>query len=156
MSAVTLRWLLSALLLCALPMAGAGASFGRDWKSAGLTNPVPNTIEGRWEGRWVSSSDSHRDKLRCLITKQEDGTYLARFQSYYFRIFTFSHDVSLKVVSGPGGTNQFSGSSDLGRMAGGVFTYNGHATATNFFSHYNSKKYRGVFEMTRPAPPPPK
>lgn len=151
-----LRSALFIALLCALPLTSGCATFGRDWKSAGKTNPPPASIEGRWEGRWISSSDRHRDQLRCLLTRREDGRYLARFHSYYFHIFTFSHDAILTVTPAGGGTNRFSGSADLGKMAGGMFTYDGYATTTNFFAHYHSQKYRGIFEMTRPAPAPPK
>ena len=147
----SVRSLLFFLLLVVVPLTSGCATFSRDWKTLGQTNTPPTGIEGRWEGRWISSSDSHRDKLRCLVTKLEDGRYFARFHSYYFRIFTFSQDVILTVTPAAGGTNTFSGSADLGKMSGGVFTYTGHATTTNFFANYDSKKYRGVFEMTRPA-----
>ncbi len=151
-----LRSTLVVALLCLLPLSSGCATFGRDWKSASKTNPPPASIEGRWEGRWISSSDSHSGKLRCLLTRLEDGRYLARFHSYYFRIFTYSHDAILTVTPAGGGTNRFSSSADLGKMAGGIFTYSGHATTTNFIADYDSKKYRGVFEMTRPTPVPPK
>jgi hypothetical protein len=35
-------------------------------------------------------------------------------------------------------------------MAGGVYTYEGSASATNFTSTYNSKYDHGVFQMRRP------
>jgi hypothetical protein len=137
-------------VLCVLPMTSGCASFGTDWKLAGKTNPAPSSIEGRWEGKWISTSDSHSGKLRCLLTPMPDGRYLARFHSYYWKIFTYSHDAILTVTPQAGGTNRFSGSADLGKMAGGVFTYDGHVTTTNFFSNYSSKKHVGVFQMTRP------
>ena len=38
--------------------------------------------------------------------------------------------------------------------AGGLYTYKGRATATNFFSTYSCKYDHGIFEMTRPTTAP--
>ena len=46
----------------------------------------------------------------------------------------------------------FHGSEDLGMLSGGIYTYEGRADATNFFSTYKSKYDWGTFEMKRPGP----
>jgi hypothetical protein len=43
----------------------------------------------------------------------------------------------------------FHGEADLG-WAGGVYSYDGEANATNFFSLYRSEKDHGQFRMQRP------
>ena len=42
------------------------------------------------------------------------------------------------------------GSFWLGFLAGGVYHYEGHADATNYFSTYSCKYDHGTFQMSRP------
>lgn len=134
-----------ALLLCGC------SSFNRDWSSA-VKQPIPaNNLSGPWEGRWISDVNGHNDKLRCLITEKSSNAYEANFHATYKSVFHFGYTVPLQVQQ-KGSNFVFSGEADLGKMAGGVYTYQGAATATNFFSTYDSKYDHGKFEMHRPAP----
>lgn len=135
----------------ALAVAGC-SSFHREWKSAGRV-PAPATIEGRWQGRWRSEETRHTDDLRCLITRTTNNVYLARFHAKYRAVFHISVGYTVPLtVEALEGHFQFEGSANLGAMAGGLYSYKGHATATNLFSTYSCKYDHGVFEMTRPPP----
>ena len=126
------------------------SSFNRAWKQAGSTPAPPDSIEGRWDGRWLSAANGHTGNLRCLITKKADGPYEARFRASYMKVLRFSYKVPLTVTR----TNeswQFRGEADLGKMAGGVYHYEGSTTATQFHSTYRSKYDHGDFELARPA-----
>jgi hypothetical protein len=105
-------------------------------------------MEGRWEGHWLSHVNGHTGKLRCILS-QEDDTYAARFRATYKKILRFSYTVPLQVEQ-TNGVWHFHGHEDLGKLAGGVYSYEGTATPTNFHSTYNSKYDHGVFEMQRP------
>jgi hypothetical protein len=111
-------------------------------------------MAGRWEGRWQSDVNGHNDRLRAIITAQTNGAYSARFHAEYKRVFRFrfSYTVPLTVTSGEDRW-RFQGEADLGWYAGGKYTYEGFANATNFFSTYRSKHDHGTFEMTRPPVP---
>lgn len=142
-----------AVLTLALCLCGC-SSFNRDWKAAGASQPTQG-IAGRWEGRWHSDANGHNDRLRCLLTPSTNGFYAARFHAEYKRLFRFkfSYTVSLLVTNGSTpDTFEFKGSENLGWYAGGVYTYTGTASATNFHSTYNSKYDHGTFQLTRPAP----
>jgi hypothetical protein len=65
--------------------------------------------------------------------------------------FTASYTVPLSVEPQDSGS-RFRGEADLGWLAGGVYRYEGHATATNFFSTYECKYDGGTFRMTRLLP----
>ena len=125
------------------------STFNRDWKKA-AQHPTPiESIEGRWEGQWLSEVNMHTGKLRCVITRESDDCYAARFQATYAKFFGFSYTVSLEIQRHYGGW-EVNGEEDLGKLAGGVYYYEGRASATNFFSTYRSKYDHGTFEMRRP------
>jgi hypothetical protein len=127
------------------------SSFNREWRQA-ILNPTPaNDISGPWEGRWDSKSTGHNDAMRCLVTRVDDTHYDAKFRAAYKKWITvhFGYTVRLETRPSTNGV-AFRGAEDLGLIAGGVYTYAGHADATNFFSTYDSKYDRGTFQMKRP------
>jgi len=139
--------------LCSLAAAAAllaGCStFNYEWRREAKRPTPTNDITGRWEGRWISDANGHNDGLRCLITAAHGG-YRARFRATYEGVLHFSYTVPLKTQPGTNGI-EFRGSADLGRLAGGVYQYEGHATPSDFFSTYRSRYDHGTFQMTRPA-----
>ncbi|HEX3800430.1 MAG TPA: hypothetical protein VH413_17180 [Verrucomicrobiae bacterium] len=127
---------------------GGCTTFNHDWKQA-AGRPTPSDLEGRWQGVWVSDVNHHTDQLRCVITKKADGVYRARFHAKYHKVLSFGYTVPLNVEPGTSPA-KFSGEADLGFLAGGVYHYEGHADATNYFSTYSCKYDHGTFQMTRP------
>ena len=125
------------------------SSFNRDWKQAAIQPRPTEDISGPWEGLWQSEANGHNGKLRCLVTKVNDTTYDARYRAKYKKIFSFGYTVPLRVQK-TGDTYTFKGEADLGKLAGGIYTYDGKASATNFTSTYNSKYDHGDFRMIRP------
>lgn len=136
------------LLMPLLVVIGAScSSFNREWKKEGR-NPIAGSgLEGRWEGQWISDVNRHHGKLRCIV-KKEGGFYKTRFHAKYQNIFSFGYTVPLEAAATDEGY-KFSGEADLGSLAGGVYRYEGHADATNFFSTYSSKYDHGTFQMKR-------
>ncbi len=138
-----------ALLVGALLCLVCGCStFNRAWREAGSQPDPANSIEGRWEGRWLSGVNGHNGRLLCLMSRKPDGDYAARFRATYWGILRFSYTVTLKVERLDDGWH-FRGEENLGRLAGGVYHYSGRATATELHSTYSSKYDRGTFEMRR-------
>jgi hypothetical protein len=127
----------------------SGCSFSRQWSQAGKVTIPTDEITGRWQGTWKSDSSGHNDKLRCVVTKTDNQHYSALFHAKYKRVFSFGYEVPLSVTR-DGAQWTFQGEADLGKLAGGRYTYDGFATPTNFHSRYDSKYDRGTFEMTRP------
>lgn len=141
------RW---AIGLLTLAFTGC-SSFNREWKRSALAPAPTNDIAGQWSGRWLSHANGHNGELRCIMTPHGETQYSARFHAKYRKLITLSatYTVPLTVVQ-TNGRFSFQGSADLGWLSGGVYTYYGSATATNFESSYSSKADHGVFEMTRP------
>ncbi|HZV33544.1 MAG TPA: hypothetical protein VFB72_03135 [Verrucomicrobiae bacterium] len=137
------------LLLPVLFFAGGCTSFSHDWKKAAEISPPPGSMEGRWQGVWLSDVNHHTGELRCVVTRSEDGMYRARFHAKYNKVLSFGYTVKLKVEP-QANAFHFSGDANLGWYAGGIYHYDGHADATNFFSTYSCKYDHGTFKMSRP------
>ena len=131
-------------LLC-----GGCASFQKEWDGARASQNPPSDLQGLWQGTWRSEASGHHDSLQCIITRKDDRTVDARFHAKYHTVFTFNYTVPLTVQT-TNGVSRFQGAANLGWLAGGMYHYDGTASATNFSSTYTSKHDHGVFEMTRP------
>jgi hypothetical protein len=136
------------LLLGSLFLAGC-SSFSHDWDKAAKQPAPSDGLQGRWQGVWLSDVNQHTGELRCVVTKQDDGTYRARFHAKYNRVLSFGYTVPLKVEPATNGF-KFSGEANLHWYAGGIYHYEGQVDATNFFSTYSCKYDHGTFKMTRP------
>jgi hypothetical protein len=144
---LNLAVLFSVLLLC------GGCSFSRAWNQAGRTPPPADSIEGRWEGRWLSEHNGHTGRLRCVLTRSGDrtstNTYTAHFRATYWKIFWYSYKAEFPFEPREG-VWHFQGDENLGWLAGGIYHYEGRVSPTNFHSTYRSKYDHGTFEMCRP------
>ena len=139
----------AAAILAMLCLASSGCStFNRDWKRVG-TAARPSGVEGRWEGTWTSDANGHSGALRCLLEKVSEEKYRARFDSTYKKVLHFKSTVLLHGTNDVAGI-RFDGEAKLPWWAGGIYRYEGKATATNFFSTYNNKYDHGTFQMIRP------
>ncbi len=147
--AVIVRLFLAQMLLL---LAGC-SSFQGEWTKTLAAKKTTDGLTGPWQGTWRSESSGHNNILRCIVTRSGDGAYRARFHAKYKTplqvTVSFGYTVPLSVQP----TNDFwhfTGSANLGWLAGGVYSYDGTASATNFTSTYNSKYDHGVFQMSRP------
>ena len=131
------------------------STFNNEWRQAAKETTPTGDITGRWEGRWLSDANGHNNKMRCLITQVDTNHYDARFHAAYKKWITiyFGYTVRLETRPGTNGV-AFHGQENLGVLAGGVYTYDGHANATNFFSTYKSKHDKGIFQLYRPSVDP--
>ena len=140
------------LLLCVLVMAfGSGCStFNYEWRQTVKANPAPSDPRlGPWEGTWTSEPSGHSGRLRCLLASGGPTGTQARFRATYAKVLTFEYTVPLRMSS-QGERQKFEGSADLGKLAGGLYTYDGFLSSTQLFSTYNCRYDHGIFRMTRP------
>jgi len=96
----------------------------------------------------MSDKNGHNGKLRCLITHAENSVYHARFHAKYWKILSFGYTVPL-TVQRSNDVFRFVGEADLGKLAGGVYRYDGSVARTNFHSTYQSKYDYGCFRLGR-------
>ena len=136
------------LVFLAVALCGC-STFNRDWRRMSDEATPANQLEGRWDGRWLSGHNGHKGRLRAIVAEKSEGVYEARYRASYAKIFRFEYTAEL-VAEENSDRFDFSGSADLGKLAGGVYEYEGHVETNNFFSTYTSKYDHGTFEMTRP------
>ena len=133
------------LLLCGC------SQFERDWRSPALLKPPENNdpFVGRWKGYWKSVPSGHSGSLRSIVTKTDDDTCRAQFKASWALLLKFGYTAEMHVTQ-EGGVAHFTGEADLGKMAGGVYRYDGHADGTTFYCNYRSGADHGYFKLTRP------
>ena len=139
---------LSVAIACMALLSGC-SSFHREWRKAGREATPPPGMEGRWDGGWLSDANGHHGRLRAVITRTAPDTYRAHYHAKFLRVMSYSYVAELAVRE-TNGVYSFDGQADLGKLAGGVYTYTGTASATNFQSTYKSKYDHGNYEMRRP------
>ncbi len=126
------------------------STFNRDWKGAAHEPQSQNSAEGRWDGKWISESNGHHGALRCLMSREDDSHYQARFHATWGGVFHFNYTARFEMQPHDIGW-EFNGEADLGKL-GGVYYYEGRATTTNMVSTYQSKYDHGTFDLKRPKP----
>ncbi len=148
----------AALVLQALLLLGLtgceSARYNRTWNRF-EPNATPHAFEGRWKGTWESDWNGHDGGLRCIVTAQEDGGFLAWFDSTY-GIFSFRHKALFTLIEETAERIRFRGEEDLGSMFGGVYRYEGSVAADDFEATFQAENGdHGVFTMERVLPTPP-
>ena len=83
------------------------------------------------------------------MTQSTNSLCLAQFRASYGGIFHFTYTVPLEMQPHDLGW-EFNGEANLGKLAGGVFYYEGRAASTNLISTYRAKHDHGRFELGRP------
>lgn len=152
MNASSMKAVPHLLLLVGILMLGTGCSgLHRAWKQELSTNAsyTKSEIEGAWEGEWISDSNGHHGRLRCLVSENEDGTYTTWYHAKYKKILSFAYSVDVETGLLPDGYS-FKGKADLGKLAGGMYEYEGKVSDGYFDANYKSKFDYGTFKMNRP------
>jgi hypothetical protein len=129
------------------------ASFDQEWKTT-LADPhqkTPQDITGAWAGTWRSDANGHHGVLRCIVS-HEDGKsddYRFHYHATYGKMLSAAYVVT-EQVKRRGDHFILTGDHDLGYFAGGMYHYEGSATAKTMKSTYRSPADHGVFELARP------
>lgn len=129
------------------PLAANCADFQQAWNRH--TSREPGTMAGRWEGEWISIASGHRGPLKCTIDVTGDGLWHARFRAGYAKVFRACYATDFQAARVDGNRWNFSGRSDLGALAGGVYEYSGEAALEAFTCRYTSAHDHGEFRLRR-------
>jgi hypothetical protein len=136
------------VLLVLLALCTGCRSFDKAWAKAAKKPVTKNSILGDWTGTWISAVSGHDGNLRCVVTQDSDGIFIARFHAIYQKVLGFGYTFPLHTTR-TNGAFQFNGEANLGWWAGGVYHYEGYSNETNFFSTYSCSYDHGTFQMTR-------
>jgi hypothetical protein len=124
------------------------SQFERAWHAYQSAANPGQTIQGRWQGEWVSEANGHRGELKCLLSRigadQLEAVFLARFGGF----LRVGYGVRLSATANGEGF-RLKGESDLGTLAGGVYQYEGEVGPTEFTCRYRCKYDHGRFDLKR-------
>lgn len=157
-SAAFSRLLLAAAMVCCLASCSIG--YQSEWRRAAALESTtkPTNLDGAWEGTWRSIASGHTGRLKAVATSEPAAK--GRPVKYHFHYYatwakvlsgTIHADHSAKPKGkGKPGAVDLTGEKDLGRL-GGVYSFTGTATPTEFKADYKGGMDHGVFEMQRPV-----
>lgn len=123
--------------------------FNRRWQLPAAPPSAANELQGRWAGEWVSEANGHRGALRCILSKIDSGGYEVVFYAKYCGGLRVCYSLRLQGQK-TGDRLLLNGEMDLGRLAGGVYTYKGEANEKEFNCAYRCKYDHGAFHL-KPA-----
>ena len=139
-------FIISVLLLHVTSSVGC-STYHREWTQA-RQRPL-NGFEGAWDGQWISDVNGHKGRLRCVIEPVSKTQYRAKFKAHYWGILRYRYTALLDVAT-TDAAQTFKGDANLGYLAGGVYSYEGSSTSTEFHSTYKRRYDHGRFELKRP------
>lgn len=135
----------------ALSLTGC-SSFHKEWKAASAA-PIPPGVNGPWEGEWRSEKNGHHGSLKCILTQTSPTTFRAHFRARYMKVLRYTYAATLTGEE-TNGVVHLKGTTDLGKLAGGIYTYDSKITPAEFESTYSCNWDRGRYRMTRPQSRP--
>lgn len=105
-------------------------------------------LEGRWSsGSWIDTNSGHQGPLRGYFRPTSDCNYRAVFTGKYAKIVPFRFSTTLNVVGREGDKTYLAGESRFPLF--GRFTYSGVADGHHFNMQYDSRRWRGEFNLER-------
>lgn len=129
----------------------AGGRFERAWKQGEGQNA--QDLTGTWEGQWLSHSNGHTGKLRCIVSpvngSQDD--YSFQYQASWGKFLRGIFTIQCKAIRTGSQRWKVSGSKDLGPLLGGEFFHQAAITPQAIQAEYHSQLDHGVMELKRPA-----
>lgn len=113
------------------------ADFQRRWRGE---------PQNRWQGQWVSQANGHRGELKCLLTKAGPDQYQATFYAVFAKFLSVAYTVPLHGRR-DGAKLRLEGQADLGKLAGGIYHYDGEMDDASFLCAYRCAYDHGMFQL---------
>jgi hypothetical protein len=128
------------------PLAANCRDFTRRWDEASTLGTT--SVDGRWEGEWISEASGHRGPLRAVVDVTAPALWQVSFRAGYAGVMRACYATDFTVAQRDGGWT-FTGASDLGALAGGRYEYAGSATLAEIICTYRSSADHGEFRLRR-------
>ena len=142
----------SLLLLLVLGLSScAGGRFERAWKQG--QGQTAQDLTGSWEGKWLSHSNGHTGRLRCIVSRVNGSRddYAFQYQASWGKFLRGIFTIQCKALRTGPQRWKVSGSKDLGPLLGGEFSHQAEITPQAVHAEYHSQLDHGVMELKRPG-----
>ena len=106
-------------------------------------------MAGPWQGEWTSTRSGHHGSLRSVVEVTSETIWHVRFRAGYAHVLRACYAAEFHVARLADERWTFSGRSDLGALAGGLYEYSGEATSDTIVCQYISTHDRGEFRLRR-------
>jgi hypothetical protein len=120
--------------------------YERTWQTTRLAKDMSPL--GCWEGTWRSETNGHQGKLRCLVTRMDQG-YQFHYQARWGYFFTGEFKIVCPVEPSSPGVWKVRGSKDLGTSFGGTFSHEATISQTTLEARYSAALDHGVMQLQR-------
>lgn len=118
------------------------AQFHEAWDKARSANGV----EGRWRGEWRSEVNGHHGPIDCVLAASGEYLIAASFHAEYSKVLRVCYTVQLQAER-VGDGFRLRGEADLGRLAGGVYSYEGELSTMQLLCRYRCRYDHGMFDL---------
>jgi hypothetical protein len=128
------------------PLTANCKDFTQQWNAASRRDPA--SAVGRWEGEWISAGSGHHGPLRAVVAAASPAVWHVSFRAEYGRVLRACYATDFTVIFQDSRWT-FTGSSELGALAGGRYDYSGSATLTEMICTYKSSADHGEFRLRK-------
>ena len=122
--------------------------FPPGWSGAKRIAPADG-VSGAWIGTWHSETNGHSGGLRCVAQRHGTESWQFRYRASWAKILCAGFTMEGTVNPDGAGGYLVTGSKDLGKTFGGVFTTSGTIREGTFKARYRAKLDNGTMEMVR-------
>ena len=108
---------------------------------------LPGGSAGKLNSVGTDNNSGHEDVLRARFREQADGNYRVVFTGRFAKIIPFRFATTLNVVGHNGDKVIMEGESRI--MGFSRFSYHAVGDANQFNAQYESRRWRGEFNLSR-------
>jgi len=123
-------------------------------KAWNRTKPA-RRLHRHWKGEWRSEANQHHGLLNCVIDEIGGNNLKVFFHAKYSKILRVCYSVQMSAHENSNGVLELKGKTNLGKLAGGNYTYEGQLSRKRFVCKYRCRYDFGTF-ILRPVRTPTK
>lgn len=148
------RLLLTAILGLCLSSC-VSPRFQRAWNQAATQPPQADPFCGQWQGTWQSQANHHHGKLRCVVSPPQSPGQDHQFYYHatWMRFLSGGYRTKHTLTPSSKSTWTLAGQHQMPDWAGGLYTYKGQLSPSNFTTTYQCELDHGTFTLSRPLTP---
>ena len=119
------------------------------WQEAKGATSAADPVSGAWAGEWHSETNGHSGGLRAVATRTGPDSWQFHYRASWAKILSAGFSMNATAKPDAAGHWAVSGSKNLGKALGGIFSCHGTIRGDAFSARYTSKMDQGTMMMRR-------